>query len=265
LEPTSTRGITIGSGRRQRDYHSRLIHVLVGIMKLSVLIPVFNEVQTIPAIMERVQAVPLDQEILIVNDASTDGTSEVLEQLASACVKVIHHQINMGKGAAIQTGLEASTGDVIVIQDADLEYNPNDFLLLSVPIVEGRADVVYGVRSLETQKVVMRLGNRFVTWAINLLYGQHLQDMETCYKMMRREIALKLDLECRGFDIEAEITAKLLRAGYTIHEIPISYTARYDNKKISPLDGLPTLPALWRYRRWRPSLNKEVGHLHINR
>jgi len=221
-------------------------------MKLSIIVPVFNEVQTIAAIVERVQAVPLEQEIVLVNDASSDGTGEIVDNLASRQVKVIHHAINRGKGAAIRTGIEAATGDVVVIQDADLEYDPSDFRRLLAPIVEGRASVVYGVRSLESQRPVMRWGNRFVTWATNLLYGQHLRDMETCYKMMRREIALSLDLECHGFDVEAEITAKLLQSGHAIHEVPISYTARYDNKKLSPLDGLPTLRALGRYRRWRP-------------
>ena len=122
---------------------------------------------------------------------------------------------------------------------------------LMAPITEGKAEVVYGVRSLERQKLVMRLGNQFIAFATNLLYGQNLQDIETCYKMMRRDIALSLDLECRRFDIEAEITAKLLRARYTIYELPISYTARYENKKLSPLDGLPALRALLKYWRWK--------------
>jgi glycosyltransferase involved in cell wall biosynthesis len=222
-------------------------------MQLSVIIPVFNEVQTVHTIVERVQAVPLDREIVLVNDASSDGSAEAVERLASREVKVIHHPVNRGKGAAIRTGIEAVTGDVIVIQDADLEYDPTDFPLLLMPITEGVASVVYGVRSLDSQKPIMRLGNRLVTRITNLLYGQRLQDMETCYKMMVREIALSLDLECQGFDVEAEITAKVLRAGYQIHEVPISYAARYDDKKLSPLDGLPTVQALWRYRRWRPS------------
>jgi hypothetical protein len=127
-----------------------------------------------------------------------------------------------------------------------------DLPQLLEPIAAGQADVVYGVRSLESQRLVMRLGNQFVTWVTNLLYDQHLEDMETCYKMMRREIALSLGLECRRFDVEAEITAKLVRAGHAIHQLPISYEARYDNKKLSPLDGLPTMQALWRYRRWTP-------------
>lgn len=222
-------------------------------MKLSILMPVFNEVSTIAAVVERVQAVPLDQEIVLVNDASSDGTSSVLDQLAHPGLKIIHHGSNHGKGAAIRTALEAASGDVIVIQDADLEYDPQDLVVLLAPLAAGQADVVYGVRSLRSQKLVMRLGNEFVTWMTNVLYGQRLKDVETCYKMMRREIALGLDLECRRFDVEIEITAKLLRAGYLIHELPIHYTARYENKKLSPLDGLPAMRALWKYRTWRPA------------
>ncbi len=222
-------------------------------MKLSILMPVFNEANTVTAIVERVRAVPLQSEIVLVNDASCDGTHEIVERLASPDVRVIHHPANCGKGAAIRTGLEAATGEVIVIQDADFEYDPNDLPRLLEPIVAGQADVVYGVRSLASQTPIMRLGNRFVTLMTNLLYGARVQDMETCYKMMRREIALSLDLACRRFDVEAEITAKLLRAGHTIHELPIHYTARYENKKLSPRDGFPALRALWKYRAWKPS------------
>lgn len=223
-------------------------------MKLSILMPVFNEATTIAAVVERVQAVPLDKEIVLVNDASSDGSGGIVDQLASPQVRVIHHPINRGKGAAICTALEVATGDVIVIQDADFEYDPQDLPCLLAPLAAGQADVVYGVRSLKTQKPIMRFGNWSVTWVTNLLYGQHLRDMETCYKMMWREIALGLQLECRRFDIEAEITAKLSRAGHVIREVPIQYTARYDNKKLSPLDGIPTMQALWKYRRWKPSM-----------
>jgi len=222
-------------------------------MKLSILIPVFNESQSIAAVVERVHALPLDKEIILVNDASTDSTPDIINKFDTGCFKVIHHSTNQGKGTAIRTALKAATGDVIVIQDADFEYDPGDLPRLMVPISEGKAEVVYGVRSLESQKLVMRLGNRFITFAANVLYGQSLKDVETCYKMMRRDIALSLGLECRRFDIEAEITAKLLRSGYTINEMPISYTARYENKKLSPLDGLPALRALLKYFRWKPS------------
>ncbi len=221
-------------------------------MRLSVVVPVHNEVDTLAAVVERVQAVPLEKEILLVDDASTDGSSEVIAGMEAVGLKCIRHATNRGKGAAVRDGFDVASGDVVVVQDADLEYDPNDFVCLIEPIQHGEADVVYGVRSLETQKAVMRWGNRFVTWATNVLYGQALKDMETCYKMMRREVALALELECRGFDVEAETTAKLLRSGYTIREMPIRYTARYENKKLSPLDGLPTIRALWRYRHWTP-------------
>ena len=227
-------------------------------MKLSVLMPAFNEAKTIREVVARVQAVPLDLEIVLVNDASSDGTAGIVDDLASSDVRVLHHPVNRGKGAAIRTALDAATGDLIVIQDADLEYDPNDLIQLIAPLVGGTAEVVYGVRSLHSQRLIMRLGNRFVTLLANLLYGQRLQDMETCYKMMRRELAQSLDLECRRFDVEAEITAKVLRSGHTIHEMPISYTARYENKKLSPLDGLPTVQALWRYRRWKPRAKRDV-------
>jgi len=223
-------------------------------VKLSVLMPAFNEAKTIREVVARVQAVPLDLEIVLVNDASSDGTAGIVDDLASSDVLVLHHPVNRGKGAAIRTALDAATGDLIVIQDADLEYDPNDLIQLIAPLVGGTAEVVYGVRSLHSQRLIMRLGNRFVTLLANLLYGQRLRDMETCYKMMRRELAQSLELECRRFDVEAEITAKVLRSGHIIHEMPISYTARYENKKLSPLDGLPTAQALWRYRKWKPSV-----------
>lgn len=221
-------------------------------MKLSILMPVYNEAETIAEVVERVLAVPLEKEIVLVNDASKDGTAEIVNRFPAEKVRVLHHPVNRGKGAGISTALQAATGDVIVIQDADFEYNPADLVALFELIASGKADVVFGVRSLHTQRLVMRLGNSFVTLVANLLYGLHLKDIETCYKMMRRDIALRLNLECRRFDVEAEITAKLGRCGYKIHELPIEYTARYENKKLSPLDGIPTIKALWKYRRWQP-------------
>jgi len=222
-------------------------------MKLSIIIPVFNEASTVSEVIKRVQLVPVCKEIILVNDASSDGTFDIVNGFDPQEIKVVHHPVNRGKGVAICTGLKEASGNVIVIQDADLEYNPGDFLRLIKPIQEEKAKIVYGVRPLNTQKMTMRRGNQFLTLATNIMYGQQLRDMETCYKMMLREIALSLNLECRRFDVEAEITAKLIRTGYTIHEVPINYHARYENKKLTPFDGLPTLRALWKYRNWRPS------------
>ena len=222
-------------------------------MKLSVVMPVHNEVDTVNEIIERVLSKPVVFELIIVDDGSSDGTVEVIKKISSDKINIIKHEINKGKGAAVRTGFYAASGDVVVIQDADLEYDPEDYTKLLKPIEDGETDVVYGVRTLETQRTIMRLGNNFVTWVTNLIHGQKLLDMETCYKMMKREIAQRLELECRGFDVEAEMTSKILQQGYQITQIPISYTARYENKKLSPLDGIPTIRALLKYRNWKPT------------
>jgi glycosyltransferase involved in cell wall biosynthesis len=214
--------------------------------------PVHNEVDTINEIIDRVLEKPIIHELIIVDDGSSDGTIESVEKISSEKIKIIKHEENRGKGAAVRTGFDAATGDIVVIQDADLEYDPDDFRTLIKPIADGETDVVYGVRSLETQRIIMRLGNQFVTWVTNIIHGQNLRDMETCYKMMKREIAQKLELECRGFDVEAEMTSKILQQGYQIYQLPIRYTARYENKKLSPLDGIPTIKALLKYRNWKP-------------
>jgi len=218
-------------------------------MKLSVIIPVFNEAETILELVERVRQLPLEKELLMVDDSSSDGSGEILSRLASdADTIVLTHTVNRGKGMAIATALRVASGDVVVIQDADLEYDPNDFLKLIEPIEQGVAQVVYGVRDLSSQRAIMRAGNRFLTWLTGVLFGVRLRDMETCYKMMTRSVYQLLSLECPRFDVEAEITAKILRAGFSIHERNIGYNARYSNKKLSPLDGLPTLRALIKYR-----------------
>ncbi len=218
-------------------------------MKLSVVMPVYNEASTIAEILQRVAAVPLEKEIVLVDDCSQDGTGDILKlQQHIPHLQVITHRVNGGKGAAVQTALQHVTGDVVVIQDADLEYDPGDYFRLIAPIVNGQARVVYGVRDLGTQKWYMALGNKFLTLLTNLLYGVALRDMETCYKTMAREVVRGMRLECRRFDVEAELTAKILRRGYRIAEVPIRYAARREQKKLSPLDGWPAVRALLKYR-----------------
>lgn len=219
-------------------------------MKLSVLIPVYNEAHSIETLVRRVAAVDLPLEIVAVDDASTDGSSDRLERLAVDGLRVIYHPTNRGKGAAVRTALAAATGDAVVIQDADLEYSPEDFPSLFAPIAAGAADVVYGVRDLSGQPLTRRVGNRFLTAMTNLLYGSSLQDMETCYKMMRTEIARALNLEAERFNIEPEITAKLLARGCAIHEVPIRYTPRRQRKLNPWHDGPHALWMLLRLR-WR--------------
>jgi glycosyltransferase involved in cell wall biosynthesis len=222
-------------------------------MKLSVLMPVYNEEAGLEAILQRVQAVPVEKEIIVVDDCSTDRTPGILESIDLPDLKVFRHPVNQGKGAAIRTAIAAARGDAIIIQDADLEYSPEEYPHLLAPILSGLTDVVYGVRDLSGQRLTTRWGNRFLTVLTNLLYGTRLHDMETCYKVMRTEIANRLDLECNRFDLEPEITAKIARMGHTIVEVPISYAPRKE-KKLSPWrDGWPALSALLRYRRWMPA------------
>ena len=223
-------------------------------MKLSVLVPVYNEEAGLEELLRRVAAVPLDLEIIVVDDCSSDRTPEILATLQQEIpsLRVIRHPQNRGKGAGIRTAMQAASGDCLVIQDGDLEYDPSDLPRLLRPIEAGEADVVYGVRSLAGQRLHVRWGNRFLTWLTNRLYGLRLHDMETCYKMMRTEIARRLNIESQRFDLEPEITAKIARCRIPIHELPISYQPRVA-KKLSPWrDGWPAVRALWRYRRWQP-------------
>jgi glycosyltransferase involved in cell wall biosynthesis len=217
-------------------------------MKLSVLIPVFNEEKSVKELLERVLSVPCEKELVVVDDCSTDNTWGVLSSFGDPRIRIYRHENNQGKGTGIRTALTHATGDLVIIQDADLEYDPNDYPRLMEPILNGEAQVVYGVRDLDSQKLLMSLGNKFLTFATNLLYGSQISDMETCYKLMPREVMLSLDLQATRFQIEPEITAKLLRRGYRIHEMPIWYEPR-EEKKLSPWkDGLPALWTLLKYR-----------------
>jgi glycosyltransferase involved in cell wall biosynthesis len=221
---------------------------------LSVIMPVYNERETLPEILARVRAVDLRKEIVVVDDGSTDGTREVLrEEEQKGDLKVLYHEVNKGKGAAVRTGLEHASGDFIIIQDADLEYDPRDYPKLLKPLLEGQAKVVYGSRFMEFGKTMFflqALGNRMVTLVTNLLYGTALSDMETCYKVFRAEVIKSIPLRSRRFELEPEITAKLLKRGYRIHEVPISYQGReyHEGKKLTWRDGITALWILIKYR-----------------
>ncbi len=221
---------------------------------LSVVMPVFNERTTIEEIIGRVLAVPLHVELVVVDDCSTDGTRDILQRLRGEYgFTLILQERNQGKGAALRRGFQAVTGDLVVIQDADLEYSPEEFPQLVELIVEGRADVVYGSRFLGRHRVFLfthYLGNRVLTLLTNVLYNTMLTDMETCYKVMRREVLQGLALESDGFGIEPEMTAKIFKRGYRVYEVPITYDGRgYDEgKKIGWKDGVVALWVLLKYR-----------------
>jgi glycosyltransferase involved in cell wall biosynthesis len=221
---------------------------------LSVVMPVFNERDTIDEIIPRVLAIPMRVELVVVDDCSTDGTRAHLGELQKQYgFTLLQQPHNQGKGAALRRGFGAVTGDIVAIQDADLEYSPEEFPDLAQLIIEGRADVVYGSRFLGRHRVFLfthYLGNQVLTLMTNILYNTMLTDMETCYKVMRREVLDGLDLQSDGFGIEPEITAKIFKRGYRVYEVPISYDGRgYDEgKKISWKDGVVALWVLLRHR-----------------
>ena len=223
--------------------------------KLSVIVPVFDERNTVVEIVRRMRAVelPLDLEIVIVDDGSTDGTRDVLRQLADSTVRVINHDVNRGKGSAIRTGLEHVTGDLVLVQDADLEYDPEDWPKLLSPILRGKARVVYGSRFTGERRNMLFLhwvGNRFLSLVTNVLYNTTLSDMETCYKLFDRALLDGITLRAQRFEFEPEVTAKILRQGIRIYEVPISYTGREfdEGKKITWRDGFAALGTLVKYR-----------------
>jgi glycosyltransferase involved in cell wall biosynthesis len=228
-------------------------------MKLSIIVPVYNEQQTINEVIERVMAVDLgaiEREVIIANDGSYDGTRRVIEDhgwLRDPRVRLCENPINLGKGAAVRHGLSAATGDILLIQDADLELDPEEYGHLLAPILERRTDVVYGSRFLGTNGRVplrTRVANRFLTSLTNLLFGGRLTDMETAYKVFRRDVIRSVRLRCVGFDFEPEVTARILLAGHHIIEVPIGYEPRTatEGKTISWVDGLDAVYVLFKCR-----------------
>lgn len=217
-------------------------------MKLSVLLPIYNEERELAACLDCVLASPVASQVIAVDDCSTDATPQILARYCDPRLKVVRHAQNRGKGGAIQTALQHVTGDLVIIQDADTEYDPCDYARLVEPIEQKRAQVVYGARDLRSQPLVGYLGNRFLTVMTNLLVGTRLSDMETCYKVVPTALMRELALRSRGFEIEPEITAKLGKRRVKMIEVPISYSPRRDKKLRRFRDGFRSLWALIRYR-----------------
>jgi glycosyltransferase involved in cell wall biosynthesis len=221
---------------------------------LSVVMPVFNEAATIEEIVQRVLAVPIRTQLIVVDDGSTDGTRDTLSRLQQEMgFTLLLQQENQGKGAALRRGFAEVRGDLVAIQDADLEYSPEELPMLIELICQGRADVVYGSRFLGRHRVFLYshyLGNQFLTLVTNILYNTMLTDMETCYKVMRTEVLRSMTLRSNGFGIEPELTAKIFKRGYRAYEIPITYDGRgyEEGKKIGWRDGVVALWVLLRYR-----------------
>lgn len=222
---------------------------------LSVVVPVYNERNTVAEIVRRMRRVdlPVDLEIILVDDGSSDGTERILAALEDSTVRLVRHPTNRGKGSAVRTGVARARGDLVLIQDADLEYDPDEWPTLLRPILRGRAEVVYGSRfrgERQSMDVPNWLGNRFLTLATNVLYNTSLSDMECGYKLFERSVLDEITIESDGFDFEPEITAKVLRSGRTIYEVPVSYTGRTsgEGRKFSWADGVRALGTLLRYR-----------------
>jgi glycosyltransferase involved in cell wall biosynthesis len=232
-------------------------------MKLSIVVPVYNEKRTIDKVLERIEASPYDKEIIIVDDCSTDGTREILRSLESSSqipsARFLYQPVNQGKGAALRTGIAAATGDIVIVQDADLEYDPGDYATLIHPITAGVAEVVYGSRFLSGPHRVLlfwhSLGNRLLTLLSNMFTDLNLTDMETGYKAFRRELFSKITIEENRFGFEPEITAKIAKLRCRIYEVPISYFGRdySEGKKITWKDGIAALYFIVKYNlRGRP-------------
>lgn len=222
-------------------------------MKLSVIIPTYNEEKTVKEVVERVLKLDIDLEVIVVDDGSNDKTKEKLAEIKDKKVKVLRHKRNKGKGRAIRTGIKKAKGEYVIIQDADFEYDPEDILKLLAPVKKGKAEVVYGSRFTGERRNMFFwhfVGNRFLTLLTNILYNTTISDMETGYKLIKTSIIKGIKLNCQKFEFEPEITAKILKKGIRIYEVPISYSGREyeEGKKITWRDGFPAMFALIKYR-----------------
>ncbi len=249
----------MNKGLRREDLGASVEELGWDRVRLSVVVPVYNEVRTVEALLRKVRTVPLWLEVIAVDDGSTDGTRELLPKLEGTLIdRLVMHERNRGKGAALRTGFQHATGDVVIVQDADMEYNPREFPMLLQPILAGKADAVYGSRFLGGPHRVLffwhSVGNRFLTLLSNMFTDVNLTDMETCYKMIRTELLHTLPLSADRFGIEPEITARLAQARARIYELPISYDGRSyaEGKKIGWKDGFSALWCIFRYNVFGP-------------
>jgi glycosyltransferase involved in cell wall biosynthesis len=234
---------------------------------LTVIVPVYNEVQTLETILERVYDSPVNKQIIVVDDGSTDGTAELLRQLAECSPIEAHfHGTNRGKGRAIRTALEFAQGQYTIIQDGDLEYDPQDYHKLLEPLLSGEADVVYGSRYLNRRnsfsgRRTFDLGVKLLNFVVWLLYSKRISDEATCYKLFSTDVLRAMDLQCKRFEFCPEVTAKACRSGLRLHEVPIRYMHRSvtDGKKVRLSDGLEAITTLYKYRNWNCSCSVEVA------